>query len=89
MDYIERQDVTKEEFAKNALASFGFVRPKNGFVLGFGAAVGGVFDADCEQHLSLPRVATDGGGKCVDRGGGFGRVPMALPPVIWEVGSCL
>jgi hypothetical protein len=27
--------------------------------------------------------------KCVDRGGVFGRVPAAFPPLIWKVGSCL
>jgi len=42
-----------------------------------------------EPGASLPRVAMDGDGMCVDRGGGFGRVHQAFPPLIWKVGSCL
>ena len=42
-----------------------------------------------EQGSSPLRLATDGDGKCVDRGGGFGRVAVALPPLIWKIGSCL
>jgi len=76
------QGVTETKNAKNALASFGFV-------LGSRVPVRGVLMRGCEPRLAMVWRATDCFGKYVDRGGEFDRVPMALPPLIWEVGSCL
>ena len=89
MDYFQRQGLTMNELAENALASFGFVRPRNGFVFGFGAARVGDFTRIHEQRSVMQWRATDGAVKFVDRGGEFGRVRVAFLPLILNVSSCL